>query len=111
MKLGTHKIYKSIATISLVAMLFSCTNNSDKVAALFITKNLPVGVAKDMHHVYKDSGRITSKLITPLLKDYSNRKEHPYNEFPIGLILISFNNGGKDSITIKGDYGLHILKR
>lgn len=110
MRLHTHISIKNIVTISLVAMFFSCANNSDQVKDLFLTKNMPVGVAKDTYHVYKDSGLITSKLITPLLKDFSNRKEHPYNEFPDGLVLISFTNNGKDSITIKGDYGLSYSK-
>ena len=107
---STHKIFKNIVTISLVAMFFSCANNSSQVKDLFFTKNLPIGVAKDTYHIYKDSGRITSKLITPLLRDFSNRKEHPYNEFPKGLTIISFTNKGKDSITIKGDFGLTYSK-
>lgn len=101
--------YKSIATICIVAMLFSCTNNTQKVRDFLVAQNLPIGVAKDIDHVYKDSGRITSKLITPLLHDFSNRKEHPYNEFPKGLKIISFESP-TDSVTITGDYGLSYSK-
>ena len=36
-------------------------------------------------HVYRDSGRTTSKLYSPLLNDFSNRVNHPYNEFPEGI--------------------------
>ena len=49
-------------------MLFSCSNNTQEVRDFLVSKNLPIGVAKDAFHVYKDSGRITSKLITPLLR-------------------------------------------
>jgi LPS export ABC transporter protein LptC len=104
MRFSTHIILKNIAAISLVAMFFSCTNDSEQVKNLFFTKNLPVGVAVDVNHIYKDSGRVTSKLITSLLLDFSNRTDHPYNEFPNDIILISYSNKGKDSITIKGDY-------
>ena len=69
------KIFKSIASISLVAMLFSCTNNSNEVRDFFASKNLPIGVTKEMHHIYKDSGKLTSRLITPLLKDLAIEKE------------------------------------
>lgn len=72
------------------------------------SKNLPIGVAKEAYHVYKDSGRITSKLITPLLYDFSNRKQHPYNEFPRGIKIVNFE--GKDSVTITGDYALSYSK-
>ena len=75
-------------------MLFSCSNNTQKVRDFLADKNLPTGTAKDAYHVYKDSGRITSKLITPLMLDFSNRKQHPYSEFPKGIKIINFNNKG-----------------
>ncbi|MDG1528842.1 MAG: LPS export ABC transporter periplasmic protein LptC [Polaribacter sp.] len=110
MNFSSNKKYKSIVTISLVAMFFSCTNTSNKVNEFLSTKNLPVGVTKEFAHIYRDSGRTTSKLFSPLLKDYSNRVEHPYNEFPEGLKLISFDNNGKDSTTIIADYSISYSK-
>lgn len=89
-------------------MLFSCTNSTQEVKDFLATKNLPTGIAKNAFHVYKDSGRVTSKLITPLLYDFSNRKNHPYNEFPKGIKIVNFE--GKDSVTITGDYALTYSK-
>ncbi len=89
-------------------MLFSCSNNTQEVRDFLASKNLPIGSAKDAFHVYKDSGRITSKLITPLLLDFSNRKQHPYNEFPKGIKIINFE--GKDSVTITGNFALSYSK-
>ena len=60
--------------------------------------------------MYKDSGRITSKLITPVMLDFSNRREHPYSEFPDGIKIINFVNKGKDSVTITGNYALSYAK-
>jgi len=97
-------LYKSIAVLFVTVMLFSCSNNTKEVRDFLASKNLPIGIAKNAFHVYKDSGRITSKLITPLLYDFSNRKQHPYNEFPEGIKIINFE--GKDSVTITGDYAL-----
>jgi len=110
MNFNTHRISKNIAAISLVAMFFSCTNDSNEVKNLFLTKNLPIAEGKDIFHVYKDSGKITSKLITPLLREFSNRRDHPYNEFPNGIVLVSYSNNGLDSITIKGDFCLAYTK-
>lgn len=110
MKIKNIHILKSIAVISLIAMLFSCTNDAKKVRDLLADKNLPIGVAKNAYHVYKDSGKVTSKLITPLLKDFSNRDEHPYNEFPEGIKIVSYDNDGKDSTTITGNYALSYAK-
>ncbi len=106
-----HKIFtKSIGALLLASMLFSCTNDSKEVRDFLAERNLPVGIAKNALHVYKDSGKITSKLITPLLHDFSNRREHPYNEFPEGIIIINFENDGKDSVTVIGDYALTYSK-
>jgi|TARA_B110000459_G_scaffold72847_1_gene81815 LPS export ABC transporter protein LptC len=105
-----HITKKSIATIMIVGMLFSCTNDSKKVRDFLAEKNLPIAVAKDAHHIYKDSGKITSKLTTSLLNDFSNRKKHPYNEFPEGIKIINFENNGKDSVTVFGDYALSYSK-
>jgi len=101
-------LQKSIAVGTLTVVLFSCSNNTQEVRDFLVSKNLPIGIAKDAFHVYKDSGRITSKLITPLLHDFSNRKQHPYNEFPKGIKIVNFE--GKDSVTITGNYALTYSK-
>jgi LPS export ABC transporter protein LptC len=99
-------VTKSIVVIYFTAMLFSCANSTEEVRNFLEEKNLPIGKAKDAYHVYKDSGKITSKLITPLLLDFSNRKNHPYNKFPKGIKIINFDNNGKDSVTIIGDFAV-----
>ena len=101
---------KSIVIVLSMTMLFSCTNDSKEVRDFLAEKNLPIAVAKDAYHVYKDSGRVTSRLITPLLNDFSNRRNHPYKEFPIGIKIVNFENDGRDSITIIGDYALSYSK-
>ena len=106
----TKIIQKSITVLYVTVMLFSCSNNTQKVRDFLADKNLPVGSAKNAFHVYKDSGRITSKLITPVMLDFSNRREHPYSEFPDGIKIINFVNKGKDSVTITGNYALSYAK-
>ena len=91
-------------------MLFSCSNNTQKARDFLADKNLPVGTSKNAYHLYKDSGRVTSKLITPIMLDFSNRKAHPYSEFPNGIKIINFENRGKDSVTITGNYALSYSK-
>lgn len=110
METDIKKIYRSIAAIYLAAMLFSCTNDTKQVRDLLADKNLPIGIAKNAYHVYKDSGRITSKLKTPLSYDFTNREKHPYNEFPRGLRIVTISRNGKDSTTITGNYALSYTK-
>ena len=110
MSLRNNILVKSIAVVLTTGMLFSCTNDSKKVRDFLADKNLPIGIAKDAYHEYKDSGRVTSKLITPLLHDFSNRKRHPYNEFPKGIKIINFSKKSNDSVTITGNYALSYAK-
>ena len=94
---------KFIVTLFLVAMLFSCGNNLKEVQDFLADKNLPIGITKGVNLIHTDSGRVKTKLITPLLYDFSNRTEHPYQEFPEGIKIINFDKKG-DSITIIADY-------
>lgn len=106
MKKATQIFLKSITVTLVTVMLFSCSNNTQKVRDFLASKNLPIGTAKNAYHVYKDSGKITSKLLTPLRLDFSNREQHPYSEFPKGIKIINFDKNGVDSVTISGDYAL-----
>ncbi|MHB0754377.1 LPS export ABC transporter periplasmic protein LptC [Polaribacter sp. M15] len=110
MKQNFKIILRSATVCFITVVLFSCTNNTQKARDFLADKNLPIGKSKNAFHVYKDSGRITSKLITPLLLDFTNRKEHPYNEFPSGIKIVNFENKGTDSVTITGNYALSYEK-
>ncbi len=88
----------SIASIFIGAMFFSCTNNAKEVRDILKHQNKPIGEARNIYHIYKDSGRIT------------NRKEHPYSEFPKGLEITVISNDGKDSTKIKGNYAITYSK-
>lgn len=91
-------------------MLFSCTNNVKEVKGLLANENKPIGVAENIVHVYKDSGNVTNRLKTSVLNDFSNRKEHPYSEFPKGLEILNISKNKKDTILIKGNYALTYSK-
>lgn len=106
MKSYLININRSIATSFLVAMFFSCVNSKKEVRDFLADKNMPVGTAKNIFHIKKDSGIITSKTMASVFHDFSNRKEHPYSEFPEGIKIVSIDKTGKDSTTITGNYAL-----
>jgi LPS export ABC transporter protein LptC len=100
---SAFKNIKNIAAIFIAAMFFSCGNDIKEVQDFLAEKNLPIGVAKNVDLVHTDSGLVKTKLITPLLRDFSNRKEHPYQEFPEGIEIVTFSKSG-DSVTLKADF-------
>jgi LPS export ABC transporter protein LptC len=102
-RLIKHHIRYLIATSFLVAFFFSCGNNIKEVQDFLADKNLPIGVAKTVNLIHTDSGAVKTKLITPLLNDYSNRKTHPYQEFPEGIQITTFDKN-QDSVTLTANY-------
>ncbi|MBE0423297.1 MAG: LPS export ABC transporter periplasmic protein LptC [Lutibacter sp.] len=94
---------KSIAVVFAAAMLFSCTNDVKEVRDFLADKNLPIGEAYEINHKHTDSGHVDIKMIAPVMFDFSNRENHPYNEFPKGIKITSIEKNG-DSVTVEGDY-------
>ena len=98
-------ILKNIAAVLTVAMFFSCGNEMKEVQDFLAEKNLPIGIAKNVHLVHTDSGKVKTILISPVMNDFSNRKEHPYTEFPEGMKIISLSPAG-DSIILEAGYSV-----
>ena len=99
----------NIAAIFLAAMFFSCSNDIKEVEDFLAEKNLPIGIAKNVNLIHTDSGKIKTNLISPLMHDFSNRKNHPYSEFPNGIKLISYDSNG-DSVILTADYSISFNK-
>ena len=100
---------RASATIFMVAFFLSCENNIKEVQDFLADKNLPVGVAKNVNLIHTDSGRIKTRMITPLLHDFANREEHPYQEFPEGIQIINYEKSG-DSTTLTANYARSFTK-
>jgi len=109
MNKGFNFLSKFFAVILMAALLFSCGNDIKEVQDFLAEKNLPVGVNQGVHLIHTDSGRVKAKLISPLIYDFSNRKEHPYQEFPDGLEITSYDELG-DSVTLTGEYAKSYIK-
>jgi lipopolysaccharide export system protein LptC len=99
----------NIAAIFLVAMFFSCSNDIKEVQDFLAEKNLPIGIAKNINLIHTDSGKIKTNLISPLMYDFSNRKNHPYTEFPNGIKIITYDKKG-DSVILTADYSISFNK-
>jgi LPS export ABC transporter protein LptC len=103
-----HKII-NIASFILVAMFFSCGNDLKEVQDFLAEKNLPIGIAKNIYSIQTDSGLVKTKLIAPVLHDFSNRENHPYMEFPEGLKVVTYDKKG-DSVVLIADYSVTYTK-
>ena len=106
---NNSNILLNIAAFLLAAMFFSCGNKIQEVEDFLADKNLPIGEVRDVYLVHTDSGKIKTKLISPLMLDFSNRKEHPYSKFPEGIKIVTFDKKG-DSVILTADYSVSFNK-
>ncbi|MFD2552688.1 LPS export ABC transporter periplasmic protein LptC [Bizionia sediminis] len=104
MQLFKKHINKTITSILVLVMVFSCENNLKAVKEMGISENAPIGVAENMDLKYTDSGRVTATLKSPKMLDYSNR-DFPFSEFPERVQMNLFDENNKKS-TILADYAI-----
>lgn len=103
MKFKNIYILRSIVTAIVVTMFFSCKDNFKEVQQIGVLQNEPIGIAENINMKYTDSGKVKANLISPIMKDYSNR-EFAFTEFPDGIKLLLYDKGQKS--TILSDYAI-----
>lgn len=84
-------------------MFFSCKDNFKEVQQIGVLQNEPIGVAENINLKYTDSGKVKANLLSPKMKDFSNR-DFAYTEFPDGIKLLLYDKGKKS--TILSDYAI-----
>jgi LPS export ABC transporter protein LptC len=94
-------IYKSIATISFVAMLFACEGNLNEVNKYSQQVDVPQGIAKNINLFYTDSGTVKANLRSPKMLDYS-QETFSYRVFP-NRVEVDFFNSDSTKNTIIAD--------
>lgn len=95
--------YKSIVTAIVVTLFFSCKDNFKEVQQIGVLQNEPIGVAENINLKYTDSGRVKANLLSPKMRDFSNR-DFAFTEFPNGIKLLLYDKGKKS--TILADYAI-----
>lgn len=106
LKTKVQNFIQSSVVLLWTTLLFSCSNDIKEVRDFLADKNLPIGVAQNIYTIYKDSGEVTTIMKSPLLHDFSNRKNHPYTEFPQGVHITKIYQPSGDSTTVEGLYAI-----
>jgi LPS export ABC transporter protein LptC len=99
---------KSIATFTMVAMLFlSCQKNDvEKIKSFEHPPGAPEILADSITVLFSDSAIVRFILTAPKLKIYQDEEE-PHTEFPEGFVIKQFNKDNIITSNIKADYGKH----
>lgn len=94
----------SIVAISMATMLFSCSNDLEKVKKLTTIDSIPDITVKNILVKQSESGMITLELTAPQLNSYQGRE--PYTEFPKGLRIIFFDSLMQPKSELTARYGI-----
>lgn len=94
----------SIVAISMATMLFSCSNDLEKVKKLTAIDSIPDITVKNILVKQSESGMITLELTAPQLNSYQGRE--PYTEFPKGLRIIFFDSLMQPKSELTARYGI-----
>lgn len=98
-----------MVTIFIVTMFFSCEGTLKDIQRNNKTSFVPSGEADSINLKYTDSGRIKSTLQSLKMLDYS-ALEHPFTEFPKGILVKMYDADGTVSTTIQSDYAISYKK-
>lgn len=108
MMLSTEKLFralfKGMVAAVFATVIFSCEGNLEDVRKMDIPEDAPQAIGRGIHLKYTDSGILTARLRSDLMKDYSN-KEFPYQEFPEG-VQVEFYGEENEKNTVTADYGV-----
>lgn len=93
-----------IVAITMAAMLFSCKNDLQVIRELEKADSIPANQAWDVEMLYSERGRVTIKLVSPLL--ISHGEDEDVLEFPQGFMVYFYDTALQVKSTIKADYGI-----
>lgn len=105
MKIGFSSIpyFRSITVLLGTVVLLSCKNDIQDVNRVASDDVRPEMTGEELVMIYSDSARIKYKVITPEYKKVTQGKEK-YEEFPQGIYVISYDEAGQESGSIKSKY-------
>ncbi len=90
---------KNIWLLPLFGCFFAaCTADLEQINALNDHDENATVIAKQSEIIYTESGLVKLKILAPITKIYQNTQE-PYNEFPEGITVYTFN----DSMVIESE--------
>lgn len=88
--------------VATITLFFGCESNFKEVQKIHFSEFVPSGEADKINLKYTDSGRITSILISPKMKEFAG-VDFPFTEFPKGIDVTLYDKNGKRTF-IKSDY-------
>ena len=98
--------HKYVLAGIVMLMFSSCQTNPNEVMALSEKKIMPSQTGKDITMLYTDSNFLKVRLEAPQMMMYDKGTKEPMTIMPKGLFVVFFDDDGKQSTTLKANYGV-----
>lgn len=95
-----------LVLMAFSCFLISCETNRDEVMALGKKLILPSQTGKDITMLYSDSAVLKVKLQAPQMQVFEKDVKEKITILPKGFYIVFYDALGKQSSTLKGDYGV-----
>lgn len=92
--------------IAFSLIITSCETNRNEVMAIGKKVVMPALTGSDVTMLYSDSTILKIKLTTPQMQKYEKDVKEPITIMPKGLFVIFYDEKGKETTTLKSDYGV-----
>jgi LPS export ABC transporter protein LptC len=96
----------SFLFLGLLLSFSSCQNNRNEVMAIGNKIILPSQTGKDITMLYSDSTILKMKLQAPEMQKFEINVARPVTIMPKGLYVVFYDNNGKETTTLKSNYGI-----
>ena len=95
-----------IMILPLMAALFSCANDMEVVKKFIDPELEPDMIGKNMVILYTDSARLQTKIVSPLMKQFTTAKEQR-DECPEGLHVWFYEKTGELKAELTANWAKH----
>ena len=92
--------------VALMMLLTACETDLNEVMAMEKKMIMPSQTGKDITMLYTDSTILKVRLEAPQMMMYDKGTKEPMTIMPKGLYVIFFDDKGKQSTTLKSNYGV-----
>jgi LPS export ABC transporter protein LptC len=105
MGLFKNRLYLFVL-VALAGIICSCETNRDEVLAIGKKLILPSQTGKEVTMLYSDSAILKVKLQAPEMQIFERDVKEKITILPKGFFIIFYDVLGKESSTLKADYGV-----
>ncbi|NOX84632.1 MAG: LPS export ABC transporter periplasmic protein LptC [Chlorobi bacterium] len=102
-------LIKSIVTLFVVVMLFSCENSITTIQEITRTDTLPLVTAYNIEYERTDSGYLRVLLRSSKMERFEGKE--PYTVFPDGFEITFYDTTGVPVSFIRANYGISYEKK